>query len=467
MAPTLSEFIGTLVAETASEDISDDARDWAKICLIHNFAVALAGRYRENIAHVVAATHYGLPRQSTLLHNGIDVSAEGAALANGALFHARSQDDTHTASTSHPGAPIIAAALAVAEQTRASGDEFLVAVILGYEALGRIGRDFDQHIARNGFRPASVLGVFGAAAAVARLLKLDASQTANAIGLASHLAGGLSQVWTEGSPEYPLQLGFAARNGILAARAAATGAVSARFALDGQRGFFNAYAGATEYPHEAYALTRQWQIEEATVKPYPACAILQGPIQLLCKMLEAENLEASDVTVVTLELNPFEASFPGIDNPAPCQSSVAAKMSAQFCLGNVLLRRRLSLKDLDMYDNAEVRAQAEKIFVRPNPDVPLRLCRLHIETTDAGDIKQAQDRPAGRPTLLEIRSFALGLAEEIGTSPLLLDRIVDNIMRIDNAEGVNSLIASSVEAIAVSDYNTEAPTSSEENNGRI
>src|SRR5690606_31644308 len=125
----------------------------------------------ENTGHIAAARH---PGRATLLASGAHCSADWAALANGALFHVRSQDDVHLASTAHPGAPVIAAALAVAETHSASGKAFLEAMVLGYEVLCRTGRDFDQEATERGFRPAGIWGGFGAAAASARLMGLDA-----------------------------------------------------------------------------------------------------------------------------------------------------------------------------------------------------------------------------------------------------------------------------------------------------
>src|SRR5690606_9744079 len=98
----------------------------------------------------------------------------------------------------HPGAPVMAAALAIAEEYDSTGAEFLEAIIIGYEVLCRIGRDFDQEVTGRGFRAAGVYGVFGATAAAARLMRLTSAQTAHALGIATHLAGGLAQVWQEG-----------------------------------------------------------------------------------------------------------------------------------------------------------------------------------------------------------------------------------------------------------------------------
>lgn len=432
MADTLSAFLGRLIANTSSDDISPAARERARVSLAHDIAVALAGRQREKVAWRLAQSSYSIPAQATLLHNGARVSSDAAAFANGALFHARSQDDTHPDSTSHPGAPVIAAALALAEETRANGREFLDAMIIGYEVLCRIGRDFDQQVTGRGYRAAAVFGIFGATAAASRLLKLDAVQAGHALALATHMTGGLAQVWHEGSPEFPLQLGAAAKGGIMAARAAAAGAVAASAAFEGPRGFYNAYAGISGPIVEATASYGHWQVEEATVKPYPACAILQGPLALLCQVLARENLTGSDVRSLDLYLSPYEAGYPGIDNRGPFASATATKMSAQFCLGNALSHRRLALTDLEQTQDPQVLREAVKVRVVPTDDIPERLCRLRIETVSGRMIEQALSEPIGRPSFDQIRAFCIGLADEIGAEPRELAELCELIATIDN-----------------------------------
>lgn len=441
MQSSLSEFLGSLVAETAPADISATAIERAKISLVHNMAVALAGRGREQVAHRIATESYAAPEQATLLHGGRRASSEGAAFANGALFHARSQDDTHPYSTSHPGAPVMAAALAIAEERGATGAEFLHAVILGYEVLCRVGRDFDQQVTGRGFRAAPVFGVFGATAAAARLMRLTGAQTAHALGLATHLSGGLAQIWQEGSAEFPLQLGFAARNGIVAARAAAAGATAARLALEGPCGFFNAYAGTTAEAKEARADYGHWQIEEVTVKPYPACAILQGPLQVLTELLEDDGLAGSDVEHVALELNPYEAGYPGIDNSGPFASPTATKMSAQFCLGNALARRRLALADLELLEDAAILSEARKVAVIANEQVPERLSRITVRTADGRCLSRSLAEAVGRPSVAQIRTFALGLAGEIGATTEQIGAFLGLAERIEEQPDIAELVA--------------------------
>jgi 2-methylcitrate dehydratase PrpD len=437
---SFTERLGAFVAWTALDDVPAAVQERAIISLVHNISVALAGRSRETVAGTMARQYWREPCEATLLHDGTRVSVEGAAFANGALMHARSQDDTHAASTSHPGTPVIAAALAVGEGCGSTGADFLASVIVGYEALCRIGRDFDDVISRRGFRSAAVVGAFGAAAAAARLMRLTPVETGHALALAAHFGGGLAQVWEEGSAEYPLQLGFAARNGILAARAAKSGATAARETLEGVSGFFRAYGGTAEPATEIVAgLGETWQLSEVTVKPWPVCAILQGPVGAMVQLAHMHSLSPAGIKSIAVQLNPFEATYPGVDNPGPFASSTAAKMSAQFALAVATLERRLALDDLARLADPAIADLAARVRVVADPVIAPRLSRLTVVLHDGRALETGVTVPVGQPTRDEIRSFARALADEMGTPRAAMDDVIERIETIKSADGLKPL----------------------------
>jgi 2-methylcitrate dehydratase PrpD len=440
---SFTERLGAFVAQTSLDDIPGGVLDRATISLVHNISIGLAGRTRETVCHNMAKQYWHEPREATLLHDGTRVCVEGAAFANGALMHARSQDDTHAASTSHPGTPVIAAALAIAEATGSTGAEFLTSVILGYETLGRVGRDFDHLISQRGFRAAAVIGGFGAAAATAKLLRLTPAECGHALALASNFSSGLSQVWEEGSAEYPLQLGFAARNGILAARAAQSGATAARETLEGKHGFYRAYADTAERAQEIVSdLGQTWQLSEVTVKAYPVCAILQGPIESMIDVTRTHSLTPEAIKSINLYLSPFEANYAGVDNPGPFASTTATKMSAQFSLAAAALERRLALADLARLSDPDIASLASHVCVISDPALSPRLSRLSVRLHDGRILDARITAPVGQPSLDKIRDFARSLAEEIGVRSETVDIVVENILALRGASSLKSLLSS-------------------------
>jgi 2-methylcitrate dehydratase PrpD len=443
--PSLTRRLGGLVAGTAGAALPAQVLERARVSILHNLAVGLAGRPRERVAAVTARQYWAAPAEATLLMDGARVSCEGAAFANAALMNIRSQDDTHAASTSHPGSPTLAAALAVAERQGSSGAAFLAAVVLGYEVLCRAGRDFDERFTARGFRAAALLGGFGAAAAAARLLGLSAEQAGHALGLQANLAGGLAQVWREGSAEAALQIGFGARNGIAAAYAAAGGATAARFALEGTGGFYNGFGGTGAPPAEALAgLGVGWQLEEITVKPLPVCAILQGPAGLFLEMCASRGWRPEAIAAVVVTLNPYEADYPGIDNAGPFASSIATKLSAQFCIGLAAVAGRITPDGLDRVDDPAVLAVAGRVSVRRDAAVAARCCRLEVRLRGGEVLAGAVASPVGQPGFDECARFARGLGAEMGADAAAVERLIAAVAGLEAAADVGALVAAAV-----------------------
>ena len=442
MTISLTETLGNFVAETSLDMIPEHVIDRAKVSLVHNLAVALAGRPLESVAHVAAATFWASPGEATLLANGRRTSAEGAAFANAALMHARSQDDTHAASTSHPGGPVISTALAVGEARRASGEDIIRAIVLGYEVLGRVGRDFDHLVTERGYRSAAVFGVFGAAASAAAMMRLPGDRVAHALGLATNLAGGTAQVWAEGGTEGGLQLGFAARNGLCAARLASVGATAAGEGLEGRAGVYRTLAGANSPAVEVLdSLGEAWQLTEVTVKPHPVCAILQGPVEALLDMMRKRSFSSPSVTGITLELCPFEATYPGVDNPGPFSSAIATKLSAQFCLALVLDEGRVTPAGLARLSDGPLLDLSRLVSVVVDPTLKQRLSRTVVMLDDGSSMIGTIDAPVGQPSFADVGRFARDLAPEMNRSEAAVDRLVTEIDQLDRAANLDALLA--------------------------
>jgi len=183
----------------------------------------------------------------------------GAAFLNGALAHSLDFDDTHAAASLHPGAPVIPAALAAGEMTGASGADVLAAIIAGYEITCRValalpaGEHYDR-----GYHPTATCGAFGAAAAAARVLGLDADGVASALGTVLSQTAGSLQFLVNGAWTKRFQVGWAALNGLMAAKLASEGFKGAAEALEGKHGFMRAYAPNPTPERAVQGLGQTW-----------------------------------------------------------------------------------------------------------------------------------------------------------------------------------------------------------------
>lgn len=194
-----------------------------------------------------------------------------AALANGAFSHALDMDDLHNASIIHLGTVVVPAALAVAEQIGASGKQLITAIAAGYEIGARVGEAVnpDSYFF---WHTTGTAGTFGAAAAAAKLLTLDAEQTAHCLGSAGSQAAGLWEFLQEGAMSKTLHAGKAAFNGIFAAFLAKEGFTGATKILEGEKGFCLAMTSKAKLNKLTEGLGQgKYKIDENAFKPYAAC----------------------------------------------------------------------------------------------------------------------------------------------------------------------------------------------------
>lgn len=441
---TLTTVLGEFVAHTKFAELPRQVVEGAKTCLLHNLGVALAGRPAEQLVHGLVARHYALPAESTLFWDGSKVSAEGAVLANAALMHARTQDDTHFPSSTHTGSTVIPAALAMAEAQGRTGEEFLTAMVLGYELAGRVGREYDTLTTPRGFRATSIYGVFGAAAATARLMGLRADETAAALGFAANLAGGLGQTWVEGSSEWRFQVGIAGRNGIFAARIAAGGATAASESLEGIAGFYAAFGGTVEHARAAIAgLGKDWRVPEVTLKPHPVCAIQQSPVTMMIDLATAHDVKPAQVRDIVLELNPYEAKYPGTDSVGPFRDQGGTLMSGQFCMALALADRKAVLDGLFRFDDLVLADLTKRVRIVANDAVTPQSSRLTVTTVDGR--KLTRETVATATTLKfsfdEDAALVRRLVPEMAVTAEDAEQLIGAVRELDRRPDLSELLA--------------------------
>jgi len=195
-----------------------------------------------------------------------------AALANGTSAHAFELDDYHNAKL-HAGAVVVPAALAMAEKLDAGGEALVTAIAAGYETMIRSSLALNPSAARlRGWHITGIIGPFGAAAACASLMKLDAERTAWALGLAGTQGAGTWAFNADGTMSKRLHAGKAAHSGVLAAELAArgfTGPTQIYEFHDG--GVLRAYSDASDPAPLTANLGRVWHLDANAVKPYSCC----------------------------------------------------------------------------------------------------------------------------------------------------------------------------------------------------
>src|SRR6478672_5329853 len=198
----------------------ESARQRAAAAVCDTVGVILAGAVEP--AAQIARAVIGGEGVCHVLGTSRRAGAADAAFVNAVAAHALDFDDMCFVSMAHPSCALVPAALAAAESSSASGSALLDGYIVGFEVECRLGSVMNpRHYHSRGWHCTSSIGTVGAAAAAARLLGLDASATAHALGIAASSACGLKE--NLGSMVKPLHAGLAARNGLMAARLAGEG----------------------------------------------------------------------------------------------------------------------------------------------------------------------------------------------------------------------------------------------------
>jgi 2-methylcitrate dehydratase PrpD len=286
-------------------------------CMVHGAAQPWA---RAACRH---ARRSGGDGRCLLVGDGGHTSAAMAAFANGVAAHAFELDDVHEEAISHPGAVVVPAVLATAQELGAPGRAVLDAVVVGYEAMGRVGIAVGPaaHM-RAGFHPTGQSGVFGAAAAVATLLGLDAARLLHAFGLAASFASGTTEFSQTGGTSKRLHAGRAAEGGLTAARLAADGLEGPTGGLDGRYGFCRIFTTAPRIELLTAHLGRRFMSDEITVKPYAACSDIHPLIDA------ALELRASGIDPAAIER--IEADVPSKAAEQNAMDGTTSVLAAQY-----------------------------------------------------------------------------------------------------------------------------------------
>jgi len=349
----LTRALAEFLSDTAYGDLPPAVVDECYRATLDWLGSALAGaveppaRIAQRVAHGLGAAD-----ESTVLGAGRG-SAPAAALANGVASHILELDDVHKGSTLHGAAPVISAAVAVAEREHAPGRALTLAIALGYDAALRVGEAVNPSHYRY-WHPTGTAATFGAAAAAGSILRLTSARMLDALGTAGTQAAGLWEFNADGAMSKHLHPGKAAFNGVLAADLARLGFTGATRILEGERGFFRATTVGFDPSRVTDGLGEQWKIMENCYKLHSCCAHTHTAIDVALDIRERRawtSREALDA-IASVELETYGAGYEIVKDPNP-STPYRAKFSIGYCTAAALLEGRVELEQfsLDRFDD--------------------------------------------------------------------------------------------------------------------
>lgn len=267
MTPDVTGQLASFAVRTHALDPAGDAYRVGRRTIATAVGLGVGNSHTETVERALAVVRsLGTAASCSLLGRSERVSATWAAFINGIAIHLDDSGNVDPATLVPHGAPVVAAALAVGEFAGATGRGVLEAVIVGLEVTIRVSLCLGPGHFERGWEPTGTAGHFGAAAAAGRLLKLDPSQMASALGIAATQAAGLRVA--SGTMTGPFHRGKAAANGVEACLLARRGFTGPATGIEGRRGFAQAASPNPDYSAALAGLCERWYVEHSTAKTY-------------------------------------------------------------------------------------------------------------------------------------------------------------------------------------------------------
>lgn len=276
-------------------------------------------------------------------------SPYACAMLTAAAIHSLDFDDTHARAAIHPGAPVIAAAIAAAQLSHSGTRALITGIVAGYEVMARVSYGLQpQDHADRGFHLTATTGIFGAVAAAGSILGLTQAQISHAFGTALSRAAGSGQFLENGAWTKRYHVGAAAADGVLAVSLALEGFTGASRAFEGPRGFFNLYAPHPTPHRAADGLGVSWEILRTAVKPYPCCRAIHAPLDALFALLRNGEVPAlNDIARVEVGMPRGCHTITGVpaERKRDPRNVVDCQFSAHLCIAAGIVNGRLAFSD--------------------------------------------------------------------------------------------------------------------------
>ncbi len=337
----LTSALGQFIADLSPNRVPDEAVRIARMGFIDCIGTMIVGR-NEPCAQILKGVLAPGTGPATLYFSGEQSPGPEAGWINGTAAHALDYDDVSL--RGHPSTVLVPAILAEAEVLGASGRDMLIAYIVGYETWAELVRRDVPMYHQKGFHPTGIFGAVGAAAACAKLRKLDANHTAIAIAIGASQSSGIMSNF--GTMTKPFHAGKAAHSGIMAARLAEAGLTANTDALEHPQGFLSAVSPENN-PDRAGdgELGEDWAIirHGLSIKKYPACYGTHRAIDAMLDLVEAHQVKPEDVRKVSVHFSSLTSNV--LRNRQP-DTGLAAKFSMEFAMASGLIAHRVSLAEL-------------------------------------------------------------------------------------------------------------------------
>lgn len=457
-APGLTRDVAQFVANTTESELSTELVSLGKKSLLDGLGLALAGSVARSGQLVQAyLKDLGVHGDATVIGTSLSLPPRFAAFANGIAIHADDFDDTQLASgkdrvyglLTHPTAPALPAALAIAEALGASGRRTMLAYHLGVETECKIAEAINPRHYQDGFHSTGTCGAFASAMAAAKLKGLTVEQMVRALAIAGSQSAGLRENF--GTMVKPFHAGRSSESGIVACDFAAMGWTATDKILEADRGFFHAAGGGFDPAAIVGKLGHPWTLVSpgVSIKPFPSGSLTHPGMTTLIELIQAHDIRPEDVEMLKVGTNKNMPNALIHHRPI---DALQAKFSMEFCMAILLLKRRAGLHEFsdDVVNSPDVRAMMGKIhfYVDPQADAAgydKMTTILDIRLRDGRRIHSQSDFGKGSPanpmSFDEVADKFRGCAEYASWDHPRVDKIIETVRGLETIADIRELTA--------------------------
>lgn len=452
----LTKQAAEFVVNTTS--VPDDVIEIGKKSILDGIGLALSGSVAKSGEFVRSyLKELGIKEgSSTVIGMGMKVPTRFAAFANGVGIHADDFDDTQLAVAkdrvygllTHPTAPALPAALAVAEAKGASGADAMLAYHLGVELECKIAEAINPRHYQHGFHATATCGTYAAAAASAKLKGLNVEQTVRALGCAGSQSAGLRENF--GTMMKPFHAGRSSESGVVAADFAELGWTTTDKILEAPRGFFQAAGGGFDADAISGKLGKPWTFASpgVSIKPHPSGSLTHPGMTEMLRLIREHNIKAADVERVDVGTN---QNMPNALIHHRPKNELQAKFSMEFCMAILLLEGRGGLPEFtdEVVERPDVKAMIEKVNFHVHPeaeaagyDKMTTILDIHLKhgRTISGRADFGKGSPANPMSYDECADKFRGCAEFAKWPKDKAEQIVETVRSLEKLKDIRELM---------------------------
>ncbi|MFL2546112.1 MAG: MmgE/PrpD family protein [Candidatus Rariloculaceae bacterium] len=454
----LTREVASFVLDTEFEDLSEDLIYLSRKSLLDGLGLALSGSVAES-GRIVQEylLSQNVSGETTVIGTSLRMPDRFAAFANGVGVHADDFDDTQLAVgkdrvyglLTHPTAPCLPAALAIAESRDLSGRDLLLGYNIGVEVETKISEAISPRHYQHGFHATATCGVFASASAVAKLYDLDIETTLRALAIAASQAAGLRENF--GTMTKPFHAGRAAEAGVIAADFAQAGWTATDKILESPRGFFQAHGGGYDLDALQGKLGNPWTFVEPgiSIKPNPSGSLTHPGMTKMLELILKYDIAPEDVASVDVGTN---HNMPNALIHHQPVNELQAKFSMQFCMAILLLERCGALPEFtdEVVNREDVKEMISRVNFGVHPEAEaagydkmttIIDINLHDGRTISGRADFGKGSPANPMSYEEVADKFRGCAEFAEWPDNHAEDVIETVRTLEDLDSARELTA--------------------------